>query len=694
MTIGWFHKVALCAVALAVVALSVTVFPNERRADAVIENFLTPWTVTVTPSTSLLDGQLITVNIKTDVDHPINTVKAQVCRRLDMYLPSFIADPDADFDLGGSNCPSIPISSSADIRISDDGPATFATTDTGYSFQMYVGTGTVNWSGSAGDQSLTCDETSPCDLVVEVRGLDDAGDIRWIPTVTELTYQVTDPIAGCGGKAADFLTASSSDRMIDTWVRWALEQCRLPGAQSGAATVQSFVAEALAMESFSLGLADIAYSAVGYDERLGFGIGSKAEPVAKRDYVAVPVALNSVVLAVGNGVAGSEGRKVPYEDLKMTLNEVTRLLAGGTTAISGDVAEIINRNPQFTSSGLFAPASPISLGATSEDEATSWLFTSHFDTVRAEMWKVPDDNKFGPERGMDRGVNSRLPTADPSFGGVFDLFTGRTTLDKAIKKLTKNDYGGVWAVTDAASANALAMTPVQIAYDADGANFVGPTQAAMNAAVPTMTPTADGRLMPDPAQFVDSSGPDVDGQLAYPMTFVEYAIVPKAPLVDATCTPRTGSQTVLNNWLNYVVNQGQGNLPSGLQPLTDDLKAAAVAAIAQVGTGTKTCTPPGSVVSPGGSTVTPPPAAGVVVRSGAKSATAGAGGTAVVAAAGSQDLASAELASAIAGMGSFSGGSSASTLIAIGGLVAVFGLLVLAAMATSGKLTLRRRTGR
>ena len=685
------RKFAICVVALAIVALSVTVFPQERRAGAAVENFPTPWTVSVTPTKSLLDGQLITVNVKTDVSHPVSTVKAQVCRPGVSYLPSSAADPAADFDLGGANCPTIPISTSADIRIADDGPATYGATDAGYSFQMYVGIGTVTWSGIGGDQTLTCDETSPCSLVTEVRGLDDAGDYRWIPFVSELTYQVTDPISGCGGKAADVLATASSDRMIDSWVRWALEQCHLPGAQSGAATVQSFVEESLAMESFSLGTADIAYSAVGYDEKLGFGIGTESEPITKRDYVAVPVALNSVVLAVGNGLPGPGGRKIPFSDLKMTVDEVTRLLAGGSTAISGDLAAIIDRNPQFNVSGLFAPASPITLGASAENEATSWLFTKHFDVVRPQLWKVPDDNAFGPERAMDRGAYSRLPTASPSFGGVLNLFTGRTTLDKAIKKLTKTEYGGVWAITDAATASALAMTPVQIAYDANGTDFVGPTQAAMNAAVGTMTATTDGRLMPDPSKFADSSGPVTDGQRAYPMTYVEYAIVPKAPLVDASCAPRSGSQKVMANWLNYVVNEGQANLPGGLQPLTADLKSAATAAIAQVGTGTNTCTPTGAL-TPGGAAVAPPTAPSVVARGAAKSAAA-AGGSKSAASAASQDVVDAELASAIADMGSFDDGSSNDTLIAIGGLVAVFGLLVVSAMATSGRLNIRRRTG-
>jgi hypothetical protein len=386
---------------------------------------------------------------------------------------------------------------------------------------------------------------------------------------------------------------------------------------------------------------------------------------------------------------------VPFSNIRLTADEVTQLSTGGVTGLSVEfLRPIYDRNPQLAIAGMVTTSSPISLGATSEDEATSWLYTHHLDVVRPELWRVPDSNTFGSERGMDRGAYARLPLAQPSFGGVLNLFTGRTTLDKTLKNLIRGGIGPVWAITDLASASALAMTPVQISYDDAGANFVGPTQNSMAAALPTMITTSDGRLMPDPSKFADSSGPEVDGQLAYPMTFVEYAIVPKAPLVDDTCTPRSGSQAIMSNWLKYVVNEGQANLPGGLQPLTDDLKATATAVIAQVGTGAIACTPSSTLSGSGSGTIDPPSAPGVIARGGVKSA-AGVNASAVgAAAAGSQVLADAELASALADMGSFNDGSATSGLLAIGGLVAVFGLLVVSAMATSGKLNLRGRSGK
>jgi hypothetical protein len=687
------RNIAICAIALAIVALSVTVFPQERKASAAVENFATPWTVSVTPTSSLLDGQIINLTIKTDVDHPVDTVNVQVCRAGVQYLPSGGNDPNDDFRLGGANCPLTPVSTSGDLRIAAQPSVGVVTGDSGYTFPMFVGTGTTVWSDFEGaDQTLTCDEFNPCALVVQVRGQDEAGDYRWIPFVTELSYQTFDPIAGCGGKSPDSLSAASSDRMIDLWVRWTLEQCKLPGAQTGAAVIQTFVAEESAMDFFSSGDTDIAYSAVGYEKSLGFGTGTESEPIASRDSVAIPVALNAVVLAIGNGTPGPGGQKIPYSDVKMTIDEATRFISGSYSGLEPLRNDFLNRNPQIAGSDFFA-RSTVNLGATAEDEATSWFFTNHFDVIRPALWKVPDENQFGTERGMDRGTYSQLPTANPSFGGVLDLFTGRTALDRAIKKLLKSEYGGVWAVTDAATANALAMTPAQISYDSNGTNFVGPTRNAMIAALPTMITTADGQLMPDPSKFADSSGPDVEGQLAYPMTYVEYAIVPKAPLVDDTCNPRSGSQAIMSNWLNYVVNEGQANLPGGMMPLTDELKATAVAAIAQVGTGANDCTPTAALAgSDGGTTGSPSGSAGVG-RGAARSATVAATGTGV-AAAGTQVLADAELASALADMGSFNNGSASSGLIAIGGLLAILGLLVASSMATAGKLNFFRRAGK
>jgi hypothetical protein len=109
--------------------------------------------------------------------------------------------------------------------------------------------------------------------------------------------------------------------------------------------------------------------------------------------------------------------------------------------------------------------------------------------------------------------------------------------------------------------------------------------------VADMQPDAQGLLQP-PAQPTDPN--------AYPLTYVEYALVPAQPLVDATCAPRTASQAELTTWLHYLTGAGQKVLPDGLAPLTPALAAQASTAIAQVGATPNTCTPPAGVGGDGG----------------------------------------------------------------------------------------------
>jgi len=169
-------------------------------------------------------------------------------------------------------------------------------------------------------------------------------------------------------------------------------------------------------------------------------------------------------------------------------------------------------------------------------------------------------------------------------------------LQKFVYSATKLEptqrYGVYWTLTDLATAKEMGLTPVAIRNAAG--KYVLPTAASLAAAVPTMTKQADGTLLPNPAS---TANPD-----AYPLSFVEYALAPAAPLVStagaerlagpggaaaATTTPRTASQALLASWLTYATGAGQSNLPPGFAPLTADLQAQATKAIAAIGKGTK-----------------------------------------------------------------------------------------------------------
>lgn len=674
----------LSSLALAALLVVIGLPFESTRAGAV--NGPTPWTVTISPTTELSDGARIRVTLQTDSAHPISIAKAQVCRAGVNYGTSTSFVPNDDFAIGGPNCPSIPISTSADLSVTDGNTYTNATRPIGESFTMLVGVGTVGWNDTAGQaQLLTCDAQNPCDLVVQVRGIGTDGVLRWTPYTQKLEYRIDDPIAGCGGPASGIVSSASSDRVSRLWVDLTLAQCH-NGTQTGAVSSSSFTGEGSAVDMFSRGDVDMAYSAVGYDETVGLGRGNQAEPLTPRSSVNIPVALNATVLAVGNGLPDSNGYKVPYSDVKLTLDEVTALITGGPDQIGTFLPAIYARNPQLQSTGMFSPSSSIRVGAVPDAESTTWFMTGALDTLRSNTWKVPNNNSFGPDAGKDRGTYSSFALADPSFQGVLNLYTGTSILDKTIKLQSTTDYGGIWTVTDLATARFLGMTVVQI-QNASGA-FVEPTQASMAAALSSMTATADGRLLPNYSAAAASGGVE-----PYPLTFVEYALAPLKPLVDARCNARPTAQQNLTNWLTYVVHGGQQVLPDGLEPITPSMVSAATTAIARLGSTANTCVPVPVVPNAGGSgsassgTVVSPPSA--VGSRGGVSATR-------VAPAGSSVAVDAQLASAQAEMPEFIRRSAGGNALALVGLVAVLALLTISAMATSGRFSLTqfRRGGR
>jgi len=665
-------------ISLSIVALVVlSVLPlGSKRAQAI--NAATPWTVSVTPFNDVSDGSRVRITLQTDNAHPISSAKAQVCRAGVNYATSTFFIPNDDFRIGGANCPSVPISTSADLSVQAANTYTNATRPGGDTFTIAVGVGTVAWNDTNGQaMTLTCDAQHPCDLVVQVRGIDNDGVLRWVPFTQRLNYRIDDPIAGCGGPASGLVSSASSERNSRFWVDLTLAQCQSPGAQTGALSSSSFAGEGNALEMYTQGSVDLAYSSVVYDSAPGLGRGDVSSPLTPRESAIVPVALNATVLAVGNGYQDANGDKAAYSNVKLTLDEVTALLSGGPDQINTYLPAIYTRNPQLQGTGMFSTTSSIRLGAAPDKESTTWFVTGMLDALRPNLWKVPNTGTFGIDAGRDRTAVTSFALADPSFQGVLNLYTGTSILDKTIKLQGNGDFGGIWALTDLATARSLGMTVVQI-QNAGGA-FVEPTQASMLAAVSSMTTAPDGRLVPN------YSAAAVQNVEPYPLTFVEYAVAPLKPLVDARCNPRPTSQQLLTNWLTYVTHTGQQNLPDGMESITPAMVQTAEAQIARVGTVANTCVPvPDTPVDPtsgAGGIVTPP-----VAITGRYAAPA----PARVVPAGSTVAVDAQLASVQAEMPDFVRSSSGSKALALVGLAAVLGLLTISAMATSGRLTLSR----
>jgi hypothetical protein len=660
--------VSAMATAMALAAFGVSASSSVEAATGV------PWSVTVTPTTNVSDGALVAMTLRTTEDHPIYQARAQVCRSGVAYDTSTTSRPNEDFLAGGANCPSIPISTSADVSTVNATTYSTAILPEGETFSMYVGTGVVEWISDLDgtEKSLACDFEHPCSLVIQVRGVDSDGVTRWVPFVQELRYASDDPIAGCGGVASGELATGGAERIAGAWVNLTLAQCAAQPDQGGAASTASLAGEAESMDGFSSGSLDLAYSAVGYDPAVGFGLGSAGEPLEKRPAVAVPMNLNAVVVAVGNGRSGANFRKVPYRNVRLTLDQVTQLFSGGPFEFGPYLEEFYTLNPEFRETGLYVNTSAIKVGASAVPDSQHYFFTDFLKTNRESLWKVPDNNSFNAERNLPRGVTASFPIASPSFGGVLDLYTGAPIVKRSIRALSSDAFGGIWILTDLATANSLGLSVVSI-ENSNGV-FVAPTQASMAAAIPTMTTTEDGRLMPDPSATVPSGAAQ-----PYPLTHVEYAIAPTEKLIDDECKARTASQDLMNTWLNYVVGDGQAVLPPGYGTLTEELRTVATAAIAKVGSEYPDCLePPPAPTDPG--SLNPSGAAGRIGSSGRQPGTtipaAGTGGGSATTA---DEVAAPE-------MPEFSAPPAASTAAALGGLLVVLALLSTLVLSATGRL--------
>jgi hypothetical protein len=546
--------------------------------------------VSVSQTTGITDGQAVTITIKTKQDVPVSTAEANLCRGGVDYQPKtvqgFDALPADDFRSDGPNCPGgHPVSTSADALVNDNNTSSNAATADGESFTYRIGSGVTQWVDTNTNKTITlaCDQSNPCSLVVELELSPVNGQpAQWKPFVFPITYGTTDAVAACGGPAESALTTGGGDRMQEAWVAWTLAACKRPGVH-GAPTLANFGGEGNALSQFTAGSLDLAYTAGGYDKDMATGSDAQAPgsglttpDVTPRPSVAVPLALNAAVIGVGGGHIVN-GHKVPFKTIKLTADQAAAMYGGGgfiqaqqsPTNPNGMVAtDITSANPEFAQ--LFDNSAGFIVGAYADAEAFSWYATRWFKQAAPGFFKVPPTSTFGTDANKPRGVDAGLGLADPTYNQAVSLFSGRPAIRKGLIGPGPLTTGGIFVLTDLQTANALDLTPVQLP-DAHG-NYVAPTAETVTAAVPTMKADDHGVLVSDPQS---SAG--------YPLSFVEYALVPAQPLLNDDCTARTDSQKLLTDWLTYVTGGGQSQLPAGMAPLPDSLKAQAADAIKKVG---------------------------------------------------------------------------------------------------------------
>ncbi len=553
-------------------------------------------TVTVSTTSGITDGQTVAVTVKTNDGVPVYKAEAALCRG-DVTYAASSGTPPSDFGPDGPDCPgpSHPISSSADAYVADSTTYQNAPTADGETFLFRLGTGVTEWldANTGAEQSLTCDPTHSCALVVELqyRPTTDVNQPKqWKPFVFPIQYGSNDPIAGCGGAAPSVLDTGGSDRMTDAWVAWTVNACATH-ASRGAPSRASFIGEGQAVQQFGRGSLDLAYTAGGYGGAMD--LAHDVPAADRRAAIAVPLALNAAVVGVGGGIKPPTSAKVPYKNLKLSAAEGAAMFGGGRQGVENQAAPdstsdaprtyadaIAARNPEIQqhggSSGLFDSSATMFVGAAAEAEAFSWYGTRYFKQLAPNAWKVPDLPSFVGDRGKPRGIDAELASAQPTFEGAIALLSGRPALRKGLIGPGPSSEGGIWVLTDLETARALSLTPVQM-EDAAG-NFVAPRADELRASVPAMRADDQGVLVSDPRNTAT-----VGGVRPYPMTFVEYALVPAEPLRNDDCSPRTASQKLLTDWLSYITGEGQAHLPEGMVALPDDLRASAAAQLKKVG---------------------------------------------------------------------------------------------------------------
>ncbi|HKA82569.1 MAG TPA: hypothetical protein VKD21_01815 [Acidimicrobiales bacterium] len=462
-----------------------------------------------------------------------------------------------------------------------------------------VGVGTTRPSEPPNEVPLTCDHDNPCTLVAFAP----ISPGVWASDTVTLSFAPADPAAAaCGsGSASGAISTIGPDRMSAANVDWTVAQCRATGDKkssnfvaAGANTEdpQAPAGEQRALADLAAGNRDLAYSAVG-PRTPGF------EPSTQRGVVAVPVAVNAMVVGLAGGYQ-TEGATDwparlahPFGGVKLTADELASLFGRSLHShfipTYGEAVRARNK-PQFNVSLNRRDGGGILPVAYGGPHAGTRFFTSYLDTLAPNTWKASPT----PGDGPDRGVYSKLANVQPDFANVIDLVSAMSGFEKAFFAVEEanNLFGPGYFLTDYATAKRLDLDLVSI-QNAAG-EFVAPTDDSITKGLSTMSAQPDGTLAPNPSE--SQSG-------AYPLTMVEYAMVPAGPLVDAArACRRADSQALLDDWLEFISgDDGQAALDNFV-PLTDGLRSEAESAIAKVG---KTA-PPGTPTVACGSGPTSP----------------------------------------------------------------------------------------
>lgn len=564
--------------------------------------------------------------------------------------------------------------------------------DGAFGLRYWVTEGTIR-QDSLGDEApflnseFECDSATPCTLVV----FQGSGPNPEVDTEVIRAFPLTfskDGAAACGAPTDGSVTGAGSFSMQAAVSAWAGGSCAT-GTATPLLADYTQSGEGPGQDSFLDGSNDFAVTAAGVA-----GLHAPARVSVTRSPVYTPVAVQAAVIAFEGGTAGynpdtNTSSSYPIFDVSATLSDLAGLFSNDGQAHDFALeTPLITRNPELRSAKERDPEGRVIKvnGASSTPDSTTLALSSSFTRLTGTPWKF--------------GATASFPVAlkPPPAADQIPLYSNAPAFRSQVLKAVTNENGdfsnGIRLyLTDSSTAALYGLTPVKIRNGAG--KFVAPTAESVTAAVAGMTRNADGTLTAN----AGDADPD-----AYPLPLVQYALTPGSRFAD------TARRDRLVTFLRYAIGPGQRGLPTGTYPLTAALKAQAEASLAKVGATAPVKTPPRT---PAPATTTPSgplPPASVGTPAGVSDTTGGAGGTSgtgdsatgsgstpatstrATDAAGPQRLQAARPGAARSVTDSVSipvfPGLHATALGRAGpalGLVALVGLLSLAAFATSGR---------
>jgi phosphate transport system substrate-binding protein len=432
-------------------------------------------------------------------------------------------------------------------------------------YQVASGLLNVNSAGGRTKLSYRCDSDNPCaiDELVDFTG---SGNITF---AHEAKITFAPPLGSCpANPTGQFLVGSGSSSMDPALQTWISTLCKPPLSQF----VQYLPSNSVqGMDQFTQGQVTYAMTGMPLLPKEHASLLQNG-----RSFAYAPVAVDPVVFAYQ---LWDQNTQSQVRDLKLTPALLAGIFNGTVKSWANPDIQALNPGHEF-SNGVSSIRQNILAYGRADYSAQTLLVTSWFEDVAKQAWEA-GGSVFAKE-----GATYIMPSTFQ-----ISLITGGGTLASNVADpltLSGDRFSIGWiGYMDAATAAFYNLPTVKI-QNSSG-NWVQATTSSVDAQLQHMNPDPNGvTAMPD----FNTNDPS-----AYPLTQVEYALVPTSVFSNSVVTFDGAHGVVLRKFITWAVTDGQDALPPGYVPLTPGLASSALDAVGQIpthGGGSPTPTPTGT----------------------------------------------------------------------------------------------------